>query len=464
MVVRLANNFRVSSRNINQNTPKYSNILKDSSIIPQNAKLLAWGIFLIFFIENGTLGLIPKQYYFVYRNVRISDLLLYGLTLYSLYNNKEFYKLFKSKALIIPKLILLYLLFQFIMSSILYEYNPIEFFFRLKGIWMSMLVFPFLLLLQRNGFGYLIKLILPVAVVSNILYILSAITGIKFLPEIGIAEQSLPGGLKVFRVYGGTFYGELFFLGFIYYWITKKFRLYQLGLTIIFIIPHILAFGRSAWTFFSLTIIFMLVWYALKKREFRVAFRQIIIFSILGVTLIYAFIKLIPQSDYMLEAIEARIIQGQEDIKFKEGTYGTRIANIQAMINLWQSTNIFVGIGMHPMWVVKPETAQEVIYAWGFSDVGWASVLTAYGLIGFILAIIFQLYYFINAAKILRQSIYNDILIFFVLVFFSRMFFDSVINITYAGLTVGLWGFFSSAFYIAALVYKKENINSEYKL
>jgi hypothetical protein len=438
--------------------------LKDSSIIPQNAKLLAWGIFLIFFIENGTLGLIPKQYYFVYRNVRISDLLLYGLTLYSLYNNKEFYKLFKSKALIIPKLILLYLLFQFIMSSILYEYNPIEFFFRLKGIWMSMLVFPFLLLLQRNGFGYLIKLILPVAVVSNILYILSAITGIKFLPEIGIAEQSLPGGLKVFRVYGGTFYGELFFLGFIYYWITKKFRLYQLGLTIIFIIPHILAFGRSAWTFFSLTIIFMLIWYALKKREFRVAFRQIIIFSILGVTLIYAFIKLIPHSDYMLEAIEARIIQGQEDIKFKEGTYGTRIANIQAMINLWQSTNIFVGIGMHPMWVVKPETAQEVIYAWGFSDVGWASVLTAYGLIGFILAIIFQLYYFINAAKILRQSIYNDILIFFVLVFFSRMFFDSVINFTYAGLTVGLWGFFSSAFYIAALVYKKEYINEEYKL
>lgn len=464
MVVRLANNFRVSSRNINQNTPKYSNILKVSSIIPQNAKLLAWGIFLIFFIENGTLGLIPKQYYFVYRNVRISDLLLYGLTLYSLYNNKEFYKLFKSKALIIPKLILLYLLFQFIMSSILYEYNPIEFFFRLKGIWMSMLVFPFLLLLQRKGFGYLIKLILPVAVVSNILYILSAITGIKFLPEIGIAEQSLPGGLKVFRVYGGTFYGELFFLGFIYYWISKKFRLYQLGLAIIFIIPHILAFGRSAWTFFSLTIIFMLVWYALKKREFRVAFRQIIIFSILGITLIYAFIKLIPQSDYMLEAIEARIIQGQEDIKFKEGTYGTRIANIQAMINLWQSTNIFVGIGMHPMWVVKPETAQEVIYAWGFSDVGWASVLTAYGLIGFILAIIFQLYYFINAAKILRQSIYNDILIFFVLVFFSRMFFDSVINFTYAGLTVGLWGFFSSAFYIAALVYKKENIDEEYKL
>jgi hypothetical protein len=51
---------------------------------------------------------------------------------------------------------------------------------------------------------------------------MSAVTGIAFLPDIGIAEQNLPGGLKVFRVYGGTFYGELFFLGFIYHMDYQK--------------------------------------------------------------------------------------------------------------------------------------------------------------------------------------------------------------------------------------------------
>ena len=119
---------------------------------------------------------------------------------------------------------------------------------------------------------------------------------------------------------------------------------------------------------------------------------------------------------------------------------------------------------MHPLWVLKPETVQESIYAWGFSDVGWASVLTAYGLIGFIIALLFQVYYIITSLVILKRSVYNDLLIFFVLIFLSRLFFDSVINYSYTGLTVGLMGFFNSAFYIAAFVYKYENMESKYEL
>ncbi len=456
MVVRISNNSRVT-----QGT-SFSDVLLQKNYLPTNAKLLAWGIFLFFFIENGTLGLVPKQFYFIYRNMRISDFLLYGLALYSLFNAKEYQKCLQSRALILPKLILLYLLFQFVLSSILYEYNIIEFFFRLKGIWMCFLLFPFLLLIQRKAMGYLIKLFLPVAIVSNVLYIMSAVTGIAFLPDIGISEQNLPGGLKVFRVFGGTFYGELFFLGFIYTWITKKFRFYQVFLAVLFILPHILAFGRSAWVYFALTITIMMIWYAIKKREFRLALRQIVVLSLLGITLVYAFIKLVPESDYLFSAIEARISQGQDDLKYKEGTYGSRLANIGALLTLWQNSNIFVGIGMHPLWVLKPVTVEENIYAWGFSDVGWASVLTAYGLIGFILAILYQLYYLLITIKILKYSPHNDILVFFVLILFSRLFFDSIINYAYEGLSVGLWGFWSTTFYIAALTYKYEYSNEKY--
>ncbi len=464
MVVKLANNFRISSGRKNTGSFSFSEVLEERNYLTLNAKLLAWGIFLIFFIENGTLGLIPKQFYFVYRNMRVSDFLLYGLTVYSLYNVKEFRYLYSSRAMLIPKLLLLYFLFQFIVSSMMYDYNFIELFFRLKGIWMCFLLLPFLLLIKRRALGYLVKIMLPVAIVSNVLYILSAITGIAFLPEIGIAEQNLPGGLKVFRVYGGTFYGELFFLGFIYQWMTKRFRVYQLLLTILFIIPHILAFGRSAWLYFAITIVIMVIWYTLKKRAFKYAFRQVVIFSVLIGGLGYAFTRFLPQSDYYVEAIGARVEQGQDDYKYKEGTYGTRLANIEALLLLWQNSNIFIGIGMHPLWVVKPETVEENIYAWGFSDVGWASVLAAYGLIGFILAVLFQVYYFILSLKVLKKSAYNDLLVFFVLVFLSRLFFDTVINISYSGLSVGLWGFFSSTFYIAALVFKYENLEKKYEL
>lgn len=460
MVVRLANNFRVTKK---KESLTYTEALHRTNYLTQNAKVLAWGLFLFFFIENGTLGLVPKQFYFIYRNMRISDFLLYGLTLYSLYNAKEYTNLLKSRSFLIPKLLMFYFIFQFLLSFLLYDYNILEFFFRLKGLWMCFLVLPFMLLLKRGGLGYLIKLMLPVAIVSNILYIMSALTGIAFLPDIGIAEQNLPGGLKVFRVYGGTFYGELFFLGFIYTWITKKFKTYQLFLAILFIIPHILAFGRSAWIYFSFTVVVMLIWHALRVKEFRTVLRQIVIVAILGGGLLYGFIKFVPTSDYLVNAIDARVTQGQDDLKYKEGTYGSRLANIAAMLTLWENNNIFFGIGMHPLWVVSPLTVEETIYAWGFSDVGWASVLVAYGLFGFTLAILFQIYYLINTFKVMKNTRNNDILVFLILVFFTKLFYDSVINYSYMGLTVGLWGFWSVSISIAALVYKYENPDEDFK-
>ncbi len=443
----------------------YHNDIEYSKLfLPLNAKLLAWAIFLLFFIENGTLGLLPKQVYFVYRNMRISDFILYGLAVYSLFKVNEYRDLFRSASLIIPKLIIGYFLLQFTLSSILYEYNFLEFFFRLKGVWMCFMIFPYLLLLKRNALGYLIKLILPVTIVANILYIISAVTGVALMPDTGIVEQSLPGGLKVFRVYGGTFYGELFFLGFIYYWMTKKFHTYQLFLVILFIIPHILSFGRSSWAYFTLTLTIMFVWYGLKKREFQLAFRQIVVISVLGAALVYAFMSFVPQSDYLVQAISARVTQGQDDLKYNEGTYGTRVANIGALLSLWQDGNIVVGIGMHPLWVLGPVTVEESVYTWGFSDLGWASVLAAYGLIGFALAISFQIFYFVNAVRLSKISPYNDILTFFVVILISRLFYDSVINYSYVGFTVGLWGFPHISFLLAALIYKYVYTKDEYKL
>lgn len=455
MVVRIANNYRVKSGGKKPSQPTYAEVLESMNILPARAKLMAWGIFLIFFIENGTLGLLPKSYYFVYRNMRISDILIYGMTLYSLLNAKEFIELYKSKAIFIVKIILIYFLFQFTISTILYQQNAIEYFFRLKGVWSSLLIFPYLLLLKRKALPYLIKLILPVAIIANILYIISAVTGVALMPDIGVEKANIPGGFKVYRVFGGTFFGEYFFLAFVFQWITDKFKLWQLPLALLFITPHILAFGRSAWIFFSFCILLMFIWNFLRNKEFKIIFRQGIILVLFVLLSIYMFTKFVPQSDYLTDAISARIIQGQEDFENKSGTYGTRLANIEALLGLWQNNNIFFGIGMHPMWVLGPETTNETIYAWGFSDVRWASVLAAYGLVGFVLAVLFQIIYGILSGKILIKTKSRSIYTFFTLSLFSMLLFDTFVNYSYNFVSLGLWGFTTMlGFCTAVTIYK----------
>lgn len=408
--------------------------------LPTKTKLLAWSFFLIFFIDNGTLGIVPQNLYFVYRNVRISDLLIYMLAIYSFFCVKEYEDYFRSKALLIPKLFMVYLIFQFVISVIQYNTNFIEYFFRLKGIWSSTLIFPLLLLIKRNGLNYLIRLVLPAAIISNVLYIGSALTGVALLPDIGIEKQSLPGGLVVNRVFGGTFYGEIFFLGIIFNWITNKFKLSQLPLVILFGTPHILAFGRSAWIYLSFTILLFFFWNSLRTKDARVIIRQAALILLLIVGVIYLFKKYIPDSDYYSDALDARVEQGKDDYKYGRGTYGSRLMNIAALVSLWQSSNIAIGIGMHPMWVIKPETQQEFIYIWGFSDLRWASVLAAYGLIGLTFAAIFQIFYLMTVYRLLKKIKNADVYVFFLISLLSVLLFDTLINYTYYLFTLGLWG------------------------
>ncbi|KXK50675.1 MAG: hypothetical protein UZ05_CHB002001600, partial [Chlorobi bacterium OLB5] len=386
------------------------------------------------------------------------DMLLYCMTAYSLYHWKEYRDLFKSRSLLIAKILIAYLLFEFAVSAIRYGFNPIEYFFRLKGIWTSFLVFPFLLLLKRGGFNFFIKLIFPVAIISNLLYVLTALTGIPFLPDVSIIKQILPGDIQVYRVFGGTFFGELFFLGIVYFWITKRFRAWQLSLASLFIFPHILAFGRLAWIGFAFTILVIVIINSLNKRNYHLLLRQAIILIILGLGIMIAFIKFIPESDYYIEALNARIFQGQEDVKYSEGTYGTRvIMQNNALVSLWLNSNFFIGIGMHPMWVIGPESKEETVYYGAFCDVSWPGTLAAYGIIGFAIAFFIQFYYAFIAFKIIRNSKDINVYTLMITLLFAKLLFDSIIGFSYIFLTTGLWGLFNMLnIYIPILVYTYE--------
>jgi hypothetical protein len=366
---------------------------------------------------------------------------MFALVVYSLFNIREFYPLFKSKALLITKILLFYAVFEFVISFVRYEFNILEYLFRLKGLWSSFLVFPFLLLYKRNGLGFLIKIIFPVAIISNVLYILTALTGIAFLPDVTIISQRLPGEIVIYRVYGGTFFGEMFFLGFVYMWITRRFRFWQLILVILFLLPHILAFGRAAWANLVYTILLFVVVNSLRKKEFKVLFRQVIIFIFVGIAFIVSFMLVIPESDYYLDALAIRLTQGQEDVKYNEGSYGTRVIfQNNALMRLWVNSDLLLGIGMHPMWVVKPESFEEQVYYNAFSDVTWPGTLAAYGIIGFAIAIIFQIYYIFTSWKLIKKAREPNVQTFLLTYLFAKLTFDTFLNFTYVFISVGLWG------------------------
>jgi hypothetical protein len=434
------------------------NMFKENLVVNLRARVLAICIFLYYFIENGTLGLIPQKYYMVYRSIRISDMLLYGMIVYSFMCYREYKDLIKSKSFLVIKILLAYLIFEFIVSAFRYGFSPIEYFFRLKGVWTSFLVFPYLLLLKRNGLPFFIKLIFPIAVISNLLYLITALTGIPFLPDVSIIKQKLPGDIEVYRVFGGTFFGELFFLGIVYYWITKKFRAWQISLAALFIIPHILAFGRLAWIGFIFTILIIILLNSMNKRNYHLLLRQAIILIIMGAGIMFAFIKFIPESDFYIDALNARIFQGQEDVKYSEGTYGTRVVmQNSSLVSLWLNSDFFIGVGMHPMWVIGPDSKEEMIYYGAFCDVSWPGTLAAYGIIGFALACFIQFYYAFYAFKIIKNtkeiSLYTLMLTFM----FSKLLFDSTVGFSYVFLTTGLWGLFNMLnVYIPILVYSYE--------
>lgn len=434
------------------------NFIKEELVTNLRARFLAIAIFLYYFIEHGTLGLLPQKAYMIYRNIRISDLILYGLVVYSFFNIREFKELYKSKSFLIAKIILAYFLFEFFVSWLRYGFNPIEYFFRLKGLWSSFLIFPYMLLIKRGGLNFFIKIVFPIAVISNLLYVLSALTGIPFLPDVSIYKQRLPGDIEVFRVFGGTFFGELFYLGFVYYWITQRFRLWQLFLVILFIIPHILAFGRTAWVGFAFTIVLMIVFNTLKKKNFKVLFRQAAIMIFMGIILTVSFIKFIPESDFYIDALEARIFQGQDDLKYDEGTYGTRVITQNAsLINLWMNSDLFLGIGMHPMWVVKPESREEQLYYSAFCDVVWPSVLAAYGIIGVLLCLILQVYYIYLCIKVLKRAPKENLYTLLVMLLLAKLIFDTVFTYSFVLFSTGLWGFFLTMnVYVPVLVYTYE--------
>jgi hypothetical protein len=437
---------------------KSDKFIRDKFVVSLRGRVLAFAFFMYFFIESGTLGLVPQRFYLIYRNVRISDIIMFGLVIYSVFCIREFWNLYKSRAFLITKLLLVYLIFEFVTSSLRYEFNLFEYAFRLKGLWASLLVLPYMLLLKRDGLGFLIKLIFPVAIISNVLYVLTALTGIAFLPDVSVITQQLPGDLVVYRVYGGTFYGETFFLGFIYLWVTKKFRLWQLFLVILFITPQVLAFGRNAWAYYVFTILVFIVINFLNRKDFKLLLRQGIIIGFLALTFLISFMNFIPDSGYYVEAVWARITQGQEDVKYSEGTYGTRILfQNNALVGLWMHSDLLIGIGMHPMWVVRPESFEEQVYYSAFSDVAWPATLAAYGLIGFVLALAFQIFYIITSWRLIRKAQESNIVVFFLIMVFAKLIFETFVNFSYVFISVGLWGLYPILnFYVAIIVERYE--------
>jgi hypothetical protein len=202
----------------------------------------------------------------------------------------------------------------------------------------------------------------------------------------------------------------------------------------------------------------MILLNSLNKRNYHLLLRQAVILIITGASIIFAFIKFIPESDFYITALNARIFQGQEDLQYGEGTYGTRVIMQNAsLIDLWLKSDVLIGVGMHPMWVVGPDSQEEMICYGAFCDVTWPGVLAAYGIIGFAIALFIQFYYMILCFKLIKKSKENSIYIFLITLMLAKLIFDCTVGFSYVFLSTGLWGFFYMLnIYIPVLVHSYE--------
>ena len=139
-VILNQNGFKKSSTASNFTPPDLGygeKVIQDNVYYSLKAKFLAFGIFLYFFFENGTLGLLPEKFYMVYRSVRISDIILYVMVIYSIFRIKEYKDLFKSKSLIVVKVFLSYMVFEFIYSAFIYKFISLSSFAEKRRIGFS---------------------------------------------------------------------------------------------------------------------------------------------------------------------------------------------------------------------------------------------------------------------------------------------------------------------------------------
>ena len=75
----------------------YSETVKSRELyLSSRAWFLAFAIFVYHFVQSGTLGIFPEKWYLYYRSIRLSDLLLYALVIYSFINIKEYIELLSS--------------------------------------------------------------------------------------------------------------------------------------------------------------------------------------------------------------------------------------------------------------------------------------------------------------------------------------------------------------------------------
>ena len=166
-----------------------------------------------------------------------------------------------------------------------------------------------------------------------------------------------------------------------------------------------------------------------------------------------------PDTEHYFDAIKSRVFQGNDDIKYSEGTYGTRtIFQNDALLRLWYNSDKILGVGMNPMWVYRPDSFEEQVYYNAFCDVVWTGVLAAYGIIGFLLALLFQVYYIRTTYKIIKKTRENNLEMFFMVIILSKMLFDTLISFSYVFFSVGLWGLYETlAFYVAVIVFTYEH-------
>jgi hypothetical protein len=221
---------------------------------------------------------------------------------------------------------------------------------------------------------------------------------------------------------------------------TKKYSFVSIGLLFINLLAIVITYTIS---FLVIAIVILIIYFVLngiKNRRLILAFRNLLIYAIIGIAGVFIMSKFMPaNTNYLLSRIEENT---QSEYTVKEpNDMDVRFKNTSNVISKIDQDKKLLGMGP----VTKDQSAKVDEMQANTADIVWSGVIFRWGFIGLALFILIYLFSTFKAFNFFMKSngIVSDLALMLLLYIISQVIegFVSWTFLSGHGLAIGLWYF-----------------------
>lgn len=274
--------------------------------------------------------------------------------------------------------------------------------------------------------------------IASVLYILHQ--GLHF--NIYIEEEYMSesiGGQIITRTFWFMpqflFFSIAFLLVF-----TKKYSFVSIGLLLVNLLAIVISYTISYLIISILILVIYFILTGLKNRKLPTAFKNLIVYAIMGMAGVFIMFKLLPTNMAYLMSRISEHTERQYTVK-EPNDLDVRFTNTAVTISTIDHDKKLLGMGP----VTKAQVAKVEDMQGTTADMAWSGVIFRWGFIGLALFGLIYVFSFLRAFNFFMKSdgIVSDLALMLLLYIISE-FIESFVSWTFLsghGLAIGLWYF-----------------------